>query len=61
MLKIVFMGSPEFAVPSLEALHYSSHEIAAVITNPDKRRGRGKKKSPTIVKKRALELRLPGF
>jgi len=61
MLKIVFMGSPEFAVPSLEALHNSSHEIAEVITNPDKRRGRGKKTSPTIIKKRALDFGYPVF
>lgn len=59
MLKIVFMGSPEFAVPSLEALHNSSHEIITVVTNPDKRRGRGSEKSPSIVKKRALDLGYP--
>lgn len=59
MLKIVFMGSPEFAVPSLEALHNSSHKIIAVVTNPDKRRGRGGEKSPTIVKRRALDFGYP--
>ena len=53
------MGSPDFAVPSLEKLHESGHEIAAVVSNIDKRRGRGGKKTPTPVKARALELKLP--
>lgn len=58
-LNIVFMGSPEFAVPSLNALHNSAHTIMAVVSNPDKRRGRRSKPEPTDVKKRALELGLP--
>ena len=53
------MGSPEFAVPSLEKLHASRHTIQAVVTNVDKRRGRGGSTSPTPVKQRALELGLP--
>lgn len=59
MLNIVFMGSPEFAVPSLRALHNSNHKILAVVTNPDKRRGRGSGKSPTIIKEKAVELGYP--
>lgn len=58
-MKIVFMGSPDFAIPSLERLHESGHEIAAVVSNADKRRGRGAGSSPTAVKKRALELDYP--
>lgn len=58
-LKIVFMGSPDFAVPSLEKLHNSGHKILAVMSNPDKRRGRRSKPVPTAVKKKALELNLP--
>ncbi|MBO6794710.1 MAG: methionyl-tRNA formyltransferase [Balneolaceae bacterium] len=58
-MKIVFMGSPEFAIPSLEKLHSSSHTISAVVSNVDKRRGRGKSLSPTPVKARAIELGLP--
>jgi methionyl-tRNA formyltransferase len=58
-LNIVFMGSPEFAVPSLNLIHQSSHHISAVVSNPDKRRGRRGKPVPTDVKKRALELQLP--
>jgi methionyl-tRNA formyltransferase len=58
MLRIVFMGSPEFAVPCLEKLHNSKHEIIAVVSNPDKRRGRGNQTSPTPVKAKAVELGL---
>lgn len=42
-LRIVFMGTPEFAVPTLKTLHESEHEVAAVITSVDKLGGRGKK------------------
>ena len=58
-MRIVFMGTPEFAVPSLQKLAGSHHEIVAVVTNPDKRRGRGGRKSPSEVKKKAIELQLP--
>lgn len=57
-MKIVFMGTPEFAVPSLEALHNSGHKISLVITQKDKPKGRGKKLLPTPVKEKALELGL---
>lgn len=49
-LRIVFMGSPEFAVPSLDALALGAHKPVAVVTGPDKRRGRGNTLSPTPVK-----------
>lgn len=52
------MGSPDFAVPSLEKLFGSDHTIEAVVSGPDKRRGRRSKPEPTAVKKRALELGL---
>lgn len=42
-MRIVFMGTPEFAVPSLEKLHRSEHDVVAVITAPDRPAGRGKK------------------
>lgn len=58
-LRIVFMGSPDFAIPSLDALHHSDHKIVAVASNPDKRRRRRSKPEPTPVKKRALELNYP--
>lgn len=53
------MGSPEFAIPSLEKLHSSDYEVVSVVSNVDKRRGRGSQTSPTPVKARALELGLP--
>ncbi|WP_440999032.1 methionyl-tRNA formyltransferase [Fodinibius sp. SL11] len=56
-MRIVFMGSPDFALPSLERLYESDHEIAAVVSNIDKRRGR--RVRPTAVKKKAVELDLP--
>jgi len=52
-LNIVFMGSPDFAVPSLNKLHESGHTIVAVVTGPDKKRGRGSALSPTPVKEAA--------
>ncbi len=58
-LKVVFMGSPDFAVPSLERLFESDHVIKAVVSGPDKRRGRRSEPEPTAVKKRAMELGLP--
>ncbi|NLX61055.1 MAG: methionyl-tRNA formyltransferase [Tissierellia bacterium] len=57
-MNIVFMGTPEFAVPTLEALHAKGYNISLVITQKDKRRGRGKKLLPTPVKEKALELGL---
>ncbi len=57
-MKIVFMGTPEFAVPTLDALYNSGHNIALVITQQDKPKGRGKKVLPTPVKEKALELDL---
>lgn len=58
-LKIVYMGSPEFAVPGLELLYESDHQILAVVSNPDKRRSRGGQAVPTDLKKRAMKLGLP--
>lgn len=58
-MNIVFMGSPEFAIPSLECIYNSQHTIKAVVSNVDKRRGRGAATAPTPVKAKALELGLP--
>jgi len=54
-VKIIFWGTPEFAIPSLNAIIESEHELVAVVTQPDKRRGRGKTITPSPVKRRALE------
>jgi methionyl-tRNA formyltransferase len=58
-LKIVFMGTPEFAVPTLEALHASCHEIGLVITQPDRPKGRGRVLMAPPVKMAAQRLRYP--
>lgn len=58
-MDIIFMGTPDFAVSSLEKLAHSQYNIKAVVTGIDKRRGRGSRLSPTPVKAKALELDLP--
>lgn len=58
-MRIVFMGTPDFAVPSLTSLVEADNDIALVITRPDAVRGRGKKLEPSPVKAKALELGLP--
>lgn len=58
-LKIVFFGTPEFAVESLDALVSNGFNVAAVVTMPDKPAGRGNKLSMSAVKKYALEKHLP--
>ena len=55
-LKTVFMGTPDFAVATLKALHHSGHFLPLVVTQPDRPKGRGRKLTPTPVKKTALEL-----
>ena len=47
---IVFLGTPAFAVPTLQALHRSEHTVALVVTQPDRRKGRGRKRLPPPVK-----------
>jgi methionyl-tRNA formyltransferase len=60
-LKILFWGTPVYAVPTLDALHQAGHTIVGVVTQPDRRRGRGKQLVPSPVKARAEELGLPVF
>ncbi len=57
-MRLVFFGSPEFAVPSLEAVVRAGHHVAAVITQPDRPAGRGLQPTPSPVKQRAHELGL---
>ncbi len=52
-LRIVFMGTPDFALPSLEILHQSHHRIVGIVTQPDRPRGRGQKVLPSPVKQYA--------
>ncbi len=58
-MNIIFMGTPDFAVPSLKKIIESKHKVKAVVTAPDKQRGRGRKVSFTPVKDFALEHNLP--
>lgn len=58
-MKIVYMGTPQFAVPPLEALLVSGHQVVAVCTQPDRPTGRGHKLMPSPVKAKAMEHNLP--
>lgn len=60
-MRIVFMGTPDFAVPSLEALLKRGHEIVAVYTQPDKPKGRGHKLLPPPVKELAMQHGIPVY
>ena len=61
LFRIVFAGTPEFAVPALDALVNAGHEVVGIWTQPDRPAGRGRKLSASPVKRRALELHLPIF
>ena len=60
-MRIVFMGTPDFAVPCLKALCENGYEVPAVFTQPDKPKGRGYKMIPTPVKKCAMEYDIPVY
>ena len=60
-MRIIYMGTPDFAVPTLEALIQSKHEVIAVITQPDKPKGRGKAMQFPPVKEKALEYGIPVY
>lgn len=57
-MRLAFMGTPDFAVPALKALHAAGHEIVAVYSQPPRRAGRGKKLTPSPIQKVAEELGL---
>ena len=57
-MKILYWGTPEYAVPTLLSLHAAGHEIVGVVTQPDRRRGRGKQLMPSAVKVCAQSLGL---
>lgn len=60
-MKIVYMGTPDFAVPPLAALVKNGYEVTAVVTQPDKPKGRGKTLLPTPVKEEALKHGIPVY
>ena len=55
-MRIIFMGTPEFAVPALAALHAAGHEVVCVYTQPPRPAGRGKKLMPSPVQVEAERL-----
>lgn len=57
--RLIFLGTPQFALPSLEALLTSGEDVVAVVTQPDRARGRGQVVSPSPVKELALAWRVP--
>lgn len=60
-MRIVFMGTPDFAVGTLEELIKAGHEIIGIVTQPDKPKGRGKTLMPTPVKEVALKHQIPVY
>jgi len=60
-MNIIFMGTPDFAIPSLKILLDNRHQIPAVVTTPDKERGRGQKVTFTAVKQFAVQNSIPVY
>lgn len=60
-MRVMFMGTPDFAVPSLKAIAEAGHEIIAAVSQPDRPKGRGHKTQPTEVKKAAESLGIPVY
>jgi len=58
-MRVVFMGTPDFAVATLDAIYHSVHEIVGVVTTPDKHAGRGLQLQSSDVKKYAIEKEIP--
>ena len=54
-MRIIFLGTPDFSVPSLDAIVKAGHEVVAVVTMPDKQAGRGMQLQQSAVKKYAVE------
>ena len=60
-MRILFMGTPDFSVPTLEVLIESNHEVVGVVSQPDRPKGRGKQLQPTPVKEVALKHGIPVY
>ena len=60
-MKVIFMGTPDFSVGTLEALIGAGHEVVLVVTQPDKPKGRGKAVLMTPVKEKAIEYEIPVY
>jgi methionyl-tRNA formyltransferase len=60
-MRVIFMGTPDFAVPALRALAEADYDLVAVVTQPDRPKGRGKKNTSPPVKEAAVSLKIPIF
>ncbi|MCJ7422187.1 methionyl-tRNA formyltransferase [Sphingomicrobium astaxanthinifaciens] len=60
-MRVIMMGSPDFAVPSLDAIVAAGHEVVAAYSQPPRPAGRGKKDQPTAIHRRAEQLGIPVF
>ena len=60
-MRVIFMGTPDFATETLEEIVKAGHEVVGVVTQPDKPKGRGKTMMPTPVKETALKYNLPVY
>ena len=60
-MRILYWGTPAYAVPTLRQLHQAGHTIVGVVSQPDRRRGRGQQLVASAVKQEALNLNLPVF
>ncbi len=60
-MKIIFMGTPDFAVPTFQQLVNSRHDVITVVTQPDRPKGRGKTITPPPIKTEALKFNIPVF
>ena len=53
-MRVIFMGTAPFAEPTLRGLFASSHDVVAVVTQPDRPRGRGRRPAPSLIKTLAM-------
>lgn len=60
-MRILFMGTPDFAVPCLERIHQDGHEVVGVVSQPDQPKGRGHKMTPPPVKEYAVSCGIPVY
>jgi methionyl-tRNA formyltransferase len=58
-MNLVFCGTPQFAVPTLEAIVRAGHKVSLVVTQPDRPKGRGMELAASPVKQKAIDLSLP--
>ncbi len=60
-MRLIFLGTPAFAVPTLERIVEAGHQVLTVVTQPDRPRGRGRQSTPPPVKETAMRLGLPVY